>query len=117
MAAKHSSSTLRAILHLPRYCLGLLTLVGKDPMVRSNWKKIPNPVFEVSSEHETYGPGRGTFALAKDGTDWLLYAAKATAEPTAAHRQTRAQTFTRGPDGTPLFGVPEAVGPIHGVLP
>src|ERR1700753_1710657 len=60
----------------PRYCLGLLTLTGHDPMVPANWKKTSHPVFEWSPEHGIYGPGRGTFARGKDGSFWLLYAAK-----------------------------------------
>ena len=60
----------------PRYCLGLLTLTGSDPLVRTNWKKTPHPVFEWAPQNSIYGPGRGTFAEVKDGSMWLLYAAK-----------------------------------------
>jgi GH43 family beta-xylosidase len=96
----------------PRYCLGLLTLVGKDPMVRASWKKTPQPVFRWAPENGIYGPGRGTFAKAKDGSDWLLYAAKSTDAPNAAHRETRAQRFMWNGDGTPNFGGPKKDGPI-----
>ena len=94
----------------PRYCLGLLTLTGHDPLVRANWKKTPHPVFEWAPQNSIYGPGRGTFAKAKDGSMWLLYAAKSTDAPTDAHRETRAQRFTWNADGTPNFGVPEKDG-------
>lgn len=97
----------------PRYCLGLLTLTGRDPMVRSNWKKTPHPVFEWSPANGIYGPGRGTFAKGKDGAMWLLYAAKTTDAPTAEHRETRAQRFTWNADGTPNFGTPQKDGPIE----
>jgi GH43 family beta-xylosidase len=96
----------------PRYCLGLLTLTGHDPLVRANWKKTPHPVFEWSPENSIYGPGRGTFAQTKDGSMWLLYAAKTTDAPNAAHRETRAQRFTWNADSTPNFGAPEKDGPI-----
>jgi GH43 family beta-xylosidase len=97
----------------PRYCLGLLTLTGHDPMVRSDWSKTPQPVFQWSPEHSIYGPGRGTFAVAKDGSSWILYAAKTTDDPTPAHREVRAQRFGWGSDGSPVFGVPEKDGPIR----
>ena len=90
----------------PVYCLGLLTLAGKDPMDRRKWKKSSEPVFQASPANAVYGPGRGTFADGGDGKYWLLYAAKATGEPTAAGRKTWAQPFVWGKDGTPVFGEP-----------
>ncbi len=97
----------------PLYCLGLLTLDGTDPLVRANWKKTPQPVFSASPANKIYGPGRGTFAIAADGSYWLLYAAKSTDAPTAANRAVRAQRFTWNPDGTPNFGTPLKDGPIN----
>jgi len=96
----------------PLYCLGLLTFQGGDPLDRANWKKTPQPVFSASPVNNIYGPGRGTFAIAADGSDWLLYAAKSTDAPTAANREVRAQRFTWNPDGTPNFGAPLKDGPI-----
>lgn len=96
----------------PRYCLGLLTLTGRDPMLPTNWKKTPHPVFQWSPANGIYGPGRGTFAKAKDGSMWLLYAAKTSDAPNAVRRETRAQRFTWNGDGTPNFGAPEKDGPI-----
>lgn len=97
----------------PRYCLGLLTLVGKNVMERSSWKKTSHPVFQWSPEHKIFGPGRGTFAQAKDGSDWLFYAAKSTDDPTPARRATRAQRFHWNADGTPNFGEPLGDGPVN----
>lgn len=96
----------------PRYCLGLLTLTGRDPMVPGNWRKTPHPVFEWAPQNSIYGPGRGTFAKGKDGSMWLLYAAKSSDAPNAAHREIRAQRFTWNADGTPSFGIPEKDGPM-----
>jgi GH43 family beta-xylosidase len=90
----------------PAYCLGLLSLVGEDPLSRGSWAKAGYPVFAADPGHGVYGPGRGTFAQAQDGSEWLLYAAKSTDEPTAAHRETRAQKFSWNENGTPQFGVP-----------
>jgi GH43 family beta-xylosidase len=96
----------------PRYCLGLLTFRGGDPLDPKNWTKTPQPIFQADPEHNIFGPGRGTFAQAPDGTDWLFYAAKATDAPTPAGRATRAQPFTWNPDGTPNLGTPAPDGPI-----
>lgn len=96
----------------PFYCLGLLTFRGGDPLDRNNWKKSAQPVFSASPVNNIYGPGRGTFAHAVDGSEWLLYAAKSTNAPSASHRQTRAQRFTWNSDGTPKFGTPIKDGPI-----
>jgi len=96
----------------PRYCLGLLTLIGSNVMEPANWKKTPHPVFQWSPDRGIFGPGRGTFARAKDGGDWLLYAAKSTDTPTAANRETRAQRFTWNAHGEPDFGQPEKDGPV-----
>ncbi len=96
----------------PLYCLGLLRFTGGDPLLRSHWVKTPHPVFSASPANGIYGPGRGTFARAPDGADWLLYAAKSTDAPTAAGRAIRAQRFTWGADGAPRFGVPRKDGPL-----
>jgi len=97
----------------PRYCLGLLTLVGRDPTLRANWKKTPHPIFEWAPQNGIYGPGRGTFGRGKEGSMWLLYAAKTNDAPNAARRETRAQRFTWNADGTPNFGIPQKDGPIQ----
>jgi GH43 family beta-xylosidase len=96
----------------PLYCLGLLTYGGGDPLDRRSWKKSDRPVFSAAPANRIYGPGRGTFAYAADGSAWLLYAAKTTDAPGTSNRQTRAQRFTWNRDGTPNFGSPVEDGPI-----
>jgi GH43 family beta-xylosidase len=94
------------------YCLGLMTLIGSDPLRRQNWMKTDHPVFSANPSNGIYGPGRGTFAIASDGSDWLLYAAKTTDAPTAAKRATRAQRFRWNADNTPNFGIPQKDGAV-----
>ena len=96
----------------PKYCLGLLTFKGGDPLERANWVKTPQPVFSASPADSIYGPGRGTFAHAADGSDWLLYAAKSTDAPSPAHRAVRAQRFAWKANGSPDFGTPLPDGPV-----
>jgi GH43 family beta-xylosidase len=96
----------------PRYCLGLLTFEGGDPLDRGRWKKSAEPVFSASVTNNIFGPGRGTFGMAADGSAWLLYAAKSTDAPNADNREIRAQPFTWNADGTPNFGAPKKDGPI-----
>ena len=96
----------------PRYCLGLMTFRGGDPLQATSWVKSPRPVFEASPEHGIWGPGRGTFAVGRDGANWLLYAAKSSDAPTAQGRAVREQKFTWRADGTPDFGVPARDGAI-----
>ncbi len=96
----------------PFYCLGLLTFQGGNPLDRKSWKKSAEPVFSASPANGIFGPGRGTFAIAADGSDWLVYAAKSIADPTTADRKIRVQRFTWNPDGSPYFGIPVKDGPI-----
>ena len=52
------------------YCLGMLTLVGDDPMKRGNWVKYPEPV--LSQADGLNGPGH--CSVFSDGkTDYIAY--------------------------------------------
>ena len=90
----------------PGYKLGLLELVGADPMNASSWQKSPDPVFQAANG--AYGTAHNGFFLSPDGTEnWLVY--HATTNPNGScwtDRTTRIQRFDWNPDGTPNFGVP-----------
>lgn len=94
----------------PDYKLGLVELIGDDPMIASNWKKFPEPVF--SKANGVYGPGHNGFFKSPDGSeDWLIYHANASAlEGCHTTRSLRAQKFTWSDDGLPFFGEPVAAG-------
>ncbi|AFL89846.1 putative beta-xylosidase [Terriglobus roseus DSM 18391] len=94
------------------YCLGLLTFQGGDPLQRRNWIKTDHPILTQNPAVGIVGTGRGTFAHAKDGTEWLLYAAMPADDARTANRATRAQRFTWNADGSPEFGPVLADGPI-----
>ncbi|MEO2279752.1 family 43 glycosylhydrolase [Pseudoalteromonas pernae] len=94
----------------PDYKLGLLELVGDDPMNIDHWKKFDEPVF--SRTDEVFGPGHNGFFTSPDGSeDWLVYHGNDSVEHgCSATRSLRAQKFDWNDDGTPNFGKPLTPG-------
>ncbi len=94
----------------PDYKLGLMELVGDDPMNRDDWKKFEEPVFVRTDT--VFGPGHNGFFTSPDGTeDWLVYHGNDSVEHgCSATRSLRAQRFTWNDDGTPEFGEPLTPG-------
>ncbi len=90
------------------YCLGLLTLVGEDPLEPDSWEKSPVPVFQ--SANGVIAPGHASFTKSPDGTeDWIIY--HSAKHPGAKwNRETRMQPFTWDSDGKPVFGEPVPTG-------
>jgi len=86
------------------YCLGLLTLVGDNPLRPDDWRKTAHPVF--LSQNGVYGPGRASFVTSENGKqDWMIYHA-ARVNGSGWDRTIRAQPFTWNKNGTPHFGAP-----------
>lgn len=100
----------------PHYVLGLLELVGDDPLNPDHWKKHPGPVFapHVSAEGSVFTVGHNCFTKSPDGTeDWIVYHGKdwrGTEHEGFSGRTIRAQPFTWTPDGMPHFGKPIPTG-------
>lgn len=94
----------------PDYKLGMMELVGENPMNRDHWKKFPEPVFERANG--VYGPGHNGFFQSPDGSeDWIVYHGNSSVEHgCSATRSVRAQKFTWNEDGTPHFGEPVPEG-------
>ncbi len=93
---------------LPTYKLGLLELVGDDPMKPESWKKYPKPIFQSTAS--TYGVGHGSFTQSLDGTSWWhAYHAKNKREG-GWDRSIFVQPMTWNSDGTPNLGQPVARG-------
>jgi GH43 family beta-xylosidase len=94
----------------PDYKLGLLELIGDDPMNPAHWQKSAQPVF--SRTEQVFGPGHNGFFRSPDGKEqWLVYHGndKAT-DGCSATRSLRAQKFTFDASGKPVFGEPLAPG-------
>ncbi|MBI5688972.1 MAG: glycoside hydrolase family 43 protein [Verrucomicrobia bacterium] len=90
------------------YCLGRLTLVGRDPLRVGAWVKEPRPVFAGTAS--VISPGHASFVTSPDGTeDWIVYHA-ARRRDSGWDRNTRMQPFRWRADGTPDFGEPVAEG-------
>lgn len=96
----------------PHYVLGLLELVGKDPLDPASWKRHAGPVFApyVGAEGSVFTVGHNAFTKSPDGTeDWIVYHAKDWRNNKLdgfAGRTIRAQKFTWTKDGLPDFGKP-----------
>ncbi|SDZ48132.1 Beta-xylosidase, GH43 family [Evansella caseinilytica] len=99
------------------YCMGLLTAdESSDVLNPDSWRKHPEPVFQTSEATGQYGPGHNSFTVSEDGTkDVLVYHARNYKEIQGdplydPNRHTRAQVFSWGEDGMPVFGVPVSDG-------
>ncbi len=93
---------------LPTYKLGLLELVGSDPLDPASWKKHTEPVF--ASTESTYGVGHSCFVQSLDGSEWWhVYHVKQDREG-GWRRAIHAQPFTFDPQGRPQLGEPVAAG-------
>ncbi len=92
------------------YCLGMLELVGKDPLRAASWRKHPAPVFAPTAE--VFGPGHASFTTSPDGKeDWIVYHA---AKRSGARwdRNIRMQRFIWDAEGRPRFGRPVTEGAL-----
>jgi GH43 family beta-xylosidase len=86
------------------YCLGMLTLVGKDALNPKSWRKNPEAVF--CSTQDVFAPGHASFTVSPDGEEnWIIYHA-AVRSGAGWERDVRAQRFTWNEDGIPNFGSP-----------
>jgi len=87
------------------YCLGLLSLKpDADLLDPASWTKSPRPVFE--SGDGVVAPGHCSFTKSPDGSeDWIVYHAAKRAG-SGWSRSVRAQPFSWGKDGAPVFGKP-----------
>jgi GH43 family beta-xylosidase len=64
-----------ARVNTPFYCLGMLELVGNDPMQYQSWKKhTEGCVFHQNTQAGVYGTGHASFTTSPDGSeDYVVY--------------------------------------------
>jgi GH43 family beta-xylosidase len=93
----------------PGYKLGLLELVGDNPLDAGDWTKRSTPVFQAANG--AYGSAHNGFFVSPDGTEnWLVYHATTNSGGSCwIDRTTRIQPFTWNGDGTPNFDEPWAL--------
>lgn len=99
-----------ARVNTPFYCLGMLELVGNDPMQYQSWRKHKDGcVFHQNTLEGIYATGHASFTKSPDGSeDYLVYHAQTTAQPLGdIYRTVRTQKFTWNEDGTPNFPLAE----------
>jgi arylsulfatase A-like enzyme/GH43 family beta-xylosidase len=95
---------------LPTYKLGLLELIGSDPLLPASWKKRHEPVF--TSTETTFGIGHSCFVKSLDDRQWWhIYHAKLDRNP-GWRRAIFAQPMQVGPRGFPVFGTPIEAGRV-----
>ncbi|MGL6195424.1 MAG: glycoside hydrolase family 43 protein [Thermoguttaceae bacterium] len=92
---------------LPTYKLGMLELVGDDPLNPKCWKKYPEPVFQGTET--VYGLGHACFVSdpteAEPSRHWIFFHAKRTRQM-GWLRDVFMQPFSFDQDGLPVFGRP-----------
>lgn len=93
---------------LPSYKLGLLELVGDDPLDPASWHKSPEPLF--TSTEQTFGVGHGTFVPSPDGTQWWAVYHRKIVPDRNFKRVLHVQPMTWSATGEPLLGEPVAAG-------
>lgn len=93
---------------LPTYKLGMLELIGSDPLDPGSWKKLSKPVFQSTAT--TYGVGHGGFVQSPDdGQWWHVFHAKRDRRP-GWRRVIHVQPMTWNDKGMPEFGRPIDAG-------
>lgn len=88
-----------------QYCLGMLTLVGDDPLNPEHWEKASRAVFKKLSK-VAYGPGHCSFAPAVDGSIWMIYHANLQSGTGWNGRSVWIAPVTFDENGEPDFGRP-----------
>jgi GH43 family beta-xylosidase len=92
---------------LPTYKLGLLELVGDDPLNPEHWKKHPEPVFQAANTPggRAFGVGHACFLL-DEPEPLIIYHTKRYSRP-GWNRDVYIRTFQFDENDFPIFGVRE----------
>ncbi|PRP78761.1 hypothetical protein PROFUN_00934 [Planoprotostelium fungivorum] len=89
----------------PDYCLGMMELMGDDPLDPTHWwSKDDAPVFR--SGNGVYGPGHCSFTQDDAGRNYIFYHATTKITDSWPQRRTRVEPFHFGSKGWPVFPNP-----------
>lgn len=71
----------------PFYCLGMLELVGDDPMEYQSWRKHRDGcVFHQNPKESVYATGHASYTTSPDGSEsYVVYHAQTTGDPSGEH--------------------------------
>ncbi|KAK7683277.1 hypothetical protein QCA50_013539 [Cerrena zonata] len=90
------------------YKLGLIELVGSDPLNPSSWIKTSTPVFQTANGNDQ--PGHNGFFLSPSGSIYMVYHANSVSPGTCdGARYTNVQPVYFHSNGSPNFGDPRAL--------
>lgn len=85
------------------YCLGLLTLTGRDPLIPASWEKSSLPILKKSDE--VFGPGHCSFTTSPDGGQvWAVYHANIVSGSGWSGRKSWTQQVTWDENNYPVIG-------------
>ncbi|KZV94635.1 Arabinanase/levansucrase/invertase [Exidia glandulosa HHB12029] len=76
------------------YSLGLLTLMGTDPMVASSWEKYNQPLFGTNAANNVYGPGHHFMFQVNNAWYFAYHAKSGSGQSCGDTRTTRVQPFS-----------------------
>jgi GH43 family beta-xylosidase len=87
------------------YQLGMLSLIGKDPLNPSSWKKAEGPVFSTATygEESIFAPGHCSFVEVPSSKEHWMFFHAATTKGSGWAREVHAKPFNWS-DGVPDFG-------------
>jgi GH43 family beta-xylosidase len=71
------------------YCIGLLELIGSDPLKPESWKKHEQPILEKGNN--VFGPGHASIVPSPDDSEWWLVFHAAKHAGAGWNRQVHAQ--------------------------
>ncbi len=85
------------------YCMGMLTLVGKDVTKASSWSKSMSRVKYDDTFNDIYNTGHCSFLYRKNGEIYMVYHANKTKDFDASPRLTYIELVGFNKYGNPLF--------------
>lgn len=99
----------------PHYAIGLMKLVGSDPMNPAHWQKGPGPIFKASEE--VVGSANACYVPSPTGTShWAIYHAYVGKHTSGVPRRLFAEPYIASDDGMTIGqGSPAPLATRHAI--